>query len=82
MSCCGLCGFWKLKCGSQLSCGDLSLVFYGLVLYFTEKLHCLIPEGQKVSLLQVFHLRVEIVEEQLSWTWSGALTCTKKCGNQ
>ena len=24
-------------------------MFFGLVLYFTEKLHCFIPEGQKVS---------------------------------
>ena len=46
-SCCGLCCFWKLKCGGLLTCGDLSLAFFGLVLYFTEKLHHLIPEGQK-----------------------------------
>ena len=51
-----------LKCGDLLTCGDLSLVFFGLVLYFTEKLHCLIPEGQKVSLLQVFNIRVKIVQ--------------------
>ena len=59
-----------------LTCGDLSLAFSGLVLYFTEKFHCVIPEGQKVSLLQV-----EKVAELLSWTWSGVLTCTQKCGN-
>ena len=62
-SCCGLCCFWKLKCGDLLICGDLSLAFFGLVQYFTEKLHCLIPESQKVSHLQVFNLRVEIVAE-------------------
>ena len=33
------------SCGDLLTFGDLSLVFFGLVLYFTEKLHCLIPEG-------------------------------------
>ena len=33
-----LCCFWKLKCG------DLSLVFLALVLYFTEMLHSVIPE--------------------------------------
>ena len=63
MSYCGLCCFWKLKCGNLLTCCDLSLVFFSLVLYFTEKFHCLIPEGQKVLLLQVSNLRVEIVEE-------------------
>ena len=42
-----------------MSCGDLSLAFFGLVLYFTEKLHCVIPEGKKISLLQVFNLRVD-----------------------
>ena len=51
---------WKLKCGDLLTCGDLSLAFFGLVLYITRKFHCLIPGGQKVSLLQVFNLRVEI----------------------
>ena len=79
-SCCGLCCFWKLKCGDLLTCGDLPLVFFGLVLYFTEKFHCLIRKGQKVFLLLVFNLGVEIVAE-LSWTWSGVLTCTQKCGN-
>ena len=59
MSCCGLCCFWKLKCRDLLSCCDLSLAFFSLVLY---------PEVQKVSLLQVFNLRVEIIAEQLSWT--------------
>ena len=73
--------FWKLKCGGLLTCGDLFLAFFGLVLYFTEKLYCLIPEGQKVSLLHVFNLTVEIVAERLSWTWSGVLMCTQKCGN-
>ena len=63
MSCCGLCCFWKLKCGDLLSCCDLYLVFFGLVLYFTEKFHCLIPEGQKVSIIQVFNLIVKIVTE-------------------
>ena len=81
ISCCGLCCFWKLKCGDLLSCCDLSLAFFGLVLYFTEKFHSLIPEGQKVSLLEVFNLRVEIVSERLSWTWSVVLMCTQKCGN-
>ena len=52
--------FWKLICG------DLSPSFFGLVLYFTQKFHCLIPEGQKVSLLQVFNLRVKIAAERLS----------------
>ena len=60
---CGLCCFWKLKCGDLFTCGDLSLAFFGLVLYFTEKLHCLIPEGKKVLLLQVFNLRVEVFAE-------------------
>ena len=63
MSCCGQCCFWKLNCGDMLSCCDLFLVFFGLVLYFTENFHCFIPEGQKVSLLQVFNLRVEIVRK-------------------
>ena len=81
MSCCGLYCFWKLKCGDLLTFGDLSLAFFGLVLYFTERLHCLIPDGQTLSLFQVFNLRVEIVAERLSWTWSGVLTCTQKCGN-
>ena len=71
MSCCGLCCLWKLKCGDLLCHCDLSLAFFGFVLYFTEKFHCLIPEGQKVLLLQLFNLGVEIVAEQLSWTWSG-----------
>ena len=53
-SCPAVACFWKLKCGDLLTCGDQSLAFFGLVLYFTEKLHCVIPEGQKVSLLQVF----------------------------
>ena len=73
MSCCVA---WKFKCGDLLTCGDLSLALFDLVLYFTEKLHCLIPESQKVSFLQVLYLRVEIVAERLSWTWSGVLTCT------
>ena len=63
MSSCGLCCFWKLKCGDMWTSCDLSLAFFGVVLYFTEKFHCLIPESQKVSLLQVFNLRVEIVAE-------------------
>ena len=66
---CGLWCFWKLKCGDLLTFADLFLAFFGLILYFTEKLHCLIPEGQKVSPHQVFNLRLEIVAEQLSWTW-------------
>ena len=61
-----------------LTCSDLSPAFFGLVLYFTQKLHCLIPEGKKVSLFKVFNLGVEIIAEQLSWTWSGVLTCTEK----
>ena len=32
-------------CGDLLTFGDLSPAFFGLVLCFTEKLHCLIPEG-------------------------------------
>ena len=48
---------------------------------FTDKFHCLIPEDQKVSLLQVFNLGVDIVGERLSWTWSGVLTCTQKNWN-
>ena len=32
-------------CGDLLTCGDLSLAFFGLVLYFTEKLQCVVPEG-------------------------------------
>ena len=68
--------------GDLLTCCDLSLAFFGLVLYFTEKFHCLIPEGQKVSLLQVFNLRVDIDAERLSWTWYGVLMCTQKYGNQ
>ena len=32
-------------CGDLLTCGDFSLVFFSLLLYFTEKLHCVIPEG-------------------------------------
>ena len=55
-SSCGLCCLWKLKCGGLLTCGDLSLAFFGLVLYFTEKLYSI----------------VEIVAERLSWTWSGS----------
>ena len=31
--------------GDLLTCGDLCLAFFGLVLHFTEKLHCLVPEG-------------------------------------
>ena len=53
---------------------DFSLAFFGLVLYFTEKLHCLIPEGKKVSFFKMFNLRVERVAERLSRTWSGVLT--------
>ena len=34
-----------------------------LVLYSTKKFHCLIPEGPKVWLLQMFNLGVEIVAE-------------------
>ena len=41
---CGVCFFWKLKCGGMLTCADLSLVFSGLVLYFTEKLDNIIPD--------------------------------------
>ena len=78
MSCCGLCCFWKLKCFDLLSCCDLSLAFFGLVLYSTQKFHCLIPVGQKVSLLQVFNLGVEIAAERLSWSWSSILTCTQE----
>ena len=70
-SCCGLCCFWNLECGDLLACKDLSLAFFGLVLYFTERLHCLIPEGKKISLFKVFYLGAEIIAEQLSWTWSG-----------
>ena len=76
--CCGLCCFWKLKCGDLLSCCDLSLTFFGLSLYFTEKFHCLIPKGQKDSLLQVLNLGMEIVAERLSWTWISFLMCTPK----
>ena len=52
---------WKFKCGDLLNCCDLSLAFFGLVLYSTKMFHCFIPEGQKVLILQVFNLRVEIV---------------------
>ena len=44
-------------------------------------LHCLIPEGYKVPVFKMFNLRVEIVAERLSRTWSGVLMCTQKCGN-
>ena len=63
MSCCGLCCFWKWKCGDLLSCCDLSLKFFGLVLNATKKFPCLISEGQKVLLFQVFNFGVEIVAE-------------------
>ena len=48
--------FWNLKCGDLLTGSDLSLAFFGLALYFTKKLHCLNPEGKKVSLFKVFNL--------------------------
>ena len=32
--------------------GDLFLVFFGLVLYFTKKLYCLVPVGYKGPFLQ------------------------------
>ena len=35
----------NLICGDLLTFGDLSLAFFGIVLYFTEKLHCLIAKG-------------------------------------
>ena len=60
-SCCGLCCFWNLKCSDLLSCCDLSLAFFGLVLYSTKKFHC--PQAQKALLLQVFNLGVEIFAE-------------------
>ena len=60
---------------------DLSLAFFGIVLYFTQKLLCLIPEGKKVSLFKVFNLGVEIIAENLSWNWSGVLTCNEKIGH-
>ena len=63
------------------SSGDLSFVFFGHVLYSTTEFHCLIPEGKKVLLLQVFNLGVEIVAEGLSLTWSRVLTCTQETGN-
>ena len=34
-SCCGVCCFRKLKYADLLTCCDLSLVFFGLVMYFT-----------------------------------------------
>ena len=80
-SCCGLCRFWKLKCCDLLSCCDLSRAFFSLVLYSNKKFHCLIPEGQKVSLLQVFNLGLVIVAEQLSWTWSRVLMSSQKPEN-
>ena len=55
----------SLNVVTHLSCCDLSLAFFDLVLYSTKKLHCLIPEGQKVLLLQVFNLGVEIVAERM-----------------
>ena len=39
--------------GDLLTFCDLSLSFFSLVLYFTEKLHYVIPEGLKVSLFKV-----------------------------
>ena len=47
----------KVQMCGLLTCGDLSLAFFSHVLYFTEKFHCLIPESQKVSLLQVFSVQ-------------------------
>ena len=41
-SSCGLCCLWKLKCGGLLTCGDRSLAFFDLVLYFTEKLDSIV----------------------------------------
>ena len=77
-SCGGMCCFWNLKCGDLLTHSDLSLAFFSLVLYFTQKLHCLIPEVKKVSIFKEFNLGVEIIAERLSFTWSGVLTCTEK----
>ena len=77
------CCLWKLEsCNlSKLSCCDLSLPFFGLVLYSTKKFCCHIPGCQKVLLLQVFNLGVEIVAEWLLGILSRILLCTQETLN-
>ena len=39
-------GTWKVVL-SLLSCCDLSLLIFGVILYSTKKFHCLIPPGAR-----------------------------------